>query len=62
MTYGLSTRVFVENGPAAMAIEARSQRSSSRVWRALDHDHRIALIDSALKPANDLIDAYPLAL
>ena len=62
MTYGLSTRVFVENGPAVHAIEARSQRSNGRFWRALDSEHRLALIESALLPANDLIDAYPLAL
>ena len=62
MTYGLSTRVFVENGPAVRAIEAQASRSTARSWRALDADHRIALIEAALIPANDLIDAYPIAL
>ena len=62
MTYGLSTRVFVENGPAAQVIEAQKLRSTARVWRALDDERRLALIERALKPANDIIDAYPLAL
>jgi len=62
MTYGLSTGAFIEHGPAAKALEAQQMRSTARSWRALDHDHRLALVDRALKPANDLIDAYPLAL
>lgn len=62
MTYGLSTRVFIENGPAVQAIEAQTLRTTARVWRALDDEHRLALIERALKPANDIIDAYPLAL
>ena len=62
MTYGLSTRVFIEDGPAAQAIESRSLRSTAKVWRALDEQRRLALVERALKPANDLIDAYPLAL
>ena len=62
MTYGLSTRVFVENGPAEQVIEAQSLRSTARKWRALDDERRIALVERALKPANDIIDAYPLAL
>jgi hypothetical protein len=31
-------------------------------WRSLDENRRLALIEYALRPANDLIDAYPLAL
>jgi uncharacterized tellurite resistance protein B-like protein len=62
MTYGLSTRVFIEDGPAAHAIEAQSLRSTAKVWRSLDEERRLALIERALKPANDIIDAYPLAL
>ena len=62
MTYGLSTRVFIENGPAVQAIEAQSLHSTARSWRALDEDRRLALIERALKPANDIIDAYPIAL
>ena len=62
MIYGLSTRVFIEDGPAAQAINAQAARTTARSWRALDADRRLALIEHALKPANDLIDAYPLAL
>ena len=62
MTYGLSPRVFIEDGPAAQAMEVQSKRSTARSWRALDSDARLAAIERALTPANDLIDAYPLAL
>ena len=62
MTYGLSTRVFIENGPAVQAIEAQSLRSTARSWRALDENRRLALVERAMRPANDIIDAYPLAL
>ena len=62
MTYGLSTRAFVEDGPVAQVAQAETLRSTARAWRALDEAHRIALIDSALKVANDRVDAFPLAL
>ena len=62
MTYGLSTRVFIEDGPAAQAIEAQSLHTTARAWRALDDQRRLALIERALKPANDIIDDYPIAL
>jgi hypothetical protein len=62
MTYGLSTRVFIEDGPASQAIRAQASRSTARVWRALDAESRLALIEQALTPANDLIDQFPIAL
>jgi hypothetical protein len=62
MTYGLSTRAFIEDGPAVQAIRTRSSYSTARSWRALSAERRIALIEQALEPANDRIDAYPLAL
>ncbi len=62
MTYGLSTRAFIENGAAAQTILAQASRSTARSWRALDEERRLAIVERALKPANDLIDAYPLAL
>ncbi len=62
MTYGLSPRAFVEDGPEVQAMKVRSTRSTARSWRALDADGRLAAIERALKPANDLIDAYPMAL
>lgn len=62
MTYGLSPRAFVEDGPEVQAMKIRSTYSTARSWRALDPDSRLAAIERALKPANDLIDAYPMAL
>ena len=62
MTYGLSPRAFIEDGPTVLTMELRSSRSTARSWRALDAESRLAAIERALKPANDLIDAYPLAL
>ena len=62
MIYGLNTGAFIEHGPAVTAIEHREARSASRFWRALDGERRLNLVEQALKPANDLIDEYPLAL
>jgi hypothetical protein len=62
MTYGLSTRAFIEHGPAVQAIQAQAFRSTARSWQSLDVNTRLALIEQALKPANDLVDGYPLAL
>jgi hypothetical protein len=62
MIYGLRTRDFIENGPAATAIEARSAHST-RGWRALNSDHRLAAVETALRPANDFLDDdFPIAL
>lgn len=62
MTYGLDSAVFIENGAAARAEQARLARSTARSWTALDRERRLALVERALRPANDLIDGYPLAL
>jgi hypothetical protein len=62
MPYGLSTALFVENGPAVQAAQVIETRSTARTWRGLTADCRLALVEHALKPANDVIDAYPLAL
>jgi hypothetical protein len=63
MPYDLAIENFVENGPAAMSIRARSARSTARVWRALDSDLRMAAVETALRPANDFLDDdYPVAL
>lgn len=62
MTYGLSTAVFIENGSAARIEQARLSRSTARSWTVLDRDRRLALVERAQRPANDLIDAYPIAL
>ena len=64
MAYGLNPQLFIENGPAAMAAAHESPRSSTvhRAWRKLDRERRFAVVENALKPANDFIDEYPLAL
>ena len=62
MTYGLSTSAFIEDGPAVQAMRTRSSYSTARSWRAPHRRARLALIEQALTPANDRIDAFPLAL
>lgn len=65
MTYRLSPKLFVEDGPAVQAANVAAARPSSRflAWRKLDSQRRLAAIERALKaPANDVVDAYPLAL
>jgi hypothetical protein len=65
MAYGLNPRLFIENGPANRAAEALAHSSSNafRAWQSLDHQCRLALVESALRmPANDDCDGYPLAL
>ena len=62
MTYGHSTRA-----PAESAVEKALARASGtwggyQVWRQLDADRRFQMIEQALNPANDRIDAYPMAL
>ena len=66
MTYGLSPRLFIENGPAIRAAEVHSRSSSDafRAWVGLDANRRLALIEQALRtPANDHgPDDLPIAL
>ena len=65
MAYGLNPRLFLENGPAIRAAEARESRSSDafRAWRNLDADKRLSLIEKALRqPANDDEADLPVAL
>ena len=64
MAYGFNPRLFVENGPAVTAAGAYGPRSSLvyRGWRGLDPERRFAAVENALRPANDVIDGYPLAL
>ena len=62
MTYGLSTRAFIEDGPVAQIAQVDALRSTARAWRTLDEAHRIELIECALRAANDRVDAFPLAL
>jgi hypothetical protein len=62
MTYGFGTRAFIESGSAQPASAARSERSAPQHWRTLSEACRLALIERALSPANDLTDGYPAAL
>lgn len=64
MTYGLNSRLFLENGPAiqAAAAHARSSSDAYRAWAGLDADHRIALIERVLRPAANDSDELPIAL
>jgi hypothetical protein len=62
MTYGLTRAAFIEDGPAVTLMDAQARRTTARSWRILDAEHRLQLIERTLKPANDLVDAYPLAL
>jgi hypothetical protein len=62
MLFGNSPRAFIEDGPVEQVEKAEALRSTARTWHALDAERRLALIECALKPANDVIDDYPLAL
>lgn len=62
MAYGLNTRAFIEDGPSELVARADAQRSTARAWRVLDERRRLALIECALRPANDCFDSFPLAL
>jgi hypothetical protein len=62
MAYGLSTRAFIENGPVEQVAKLDAMRSTARSWRALNEACRLALIEQAVRAANDRIDEFPLAL
>jgi hypothetical protein len=62
MAYGLSPRVFIEDGPELQVAALKARHSTARAWRTLDEAHRLELIERALAPANDRFDTYPLAL
>ena len=56
MAYGLSTRAFIEDGPVEQVAKAEAIRSTARTWRALNEANRLAIIEQALRAANDRID------
>jgi hypothetical protein len=62
MAYGLSTRAFVEDGPVEQVAKIEASRSTARSWRALTAAGRLAIVEQALRAANDRIDGYPIAL
>lgn len=62
MAYGYSTRAFIENGPVEQVAKVDSIRTTARSWQALTQSCRLALVEQALRAANDRVDGYPLAL
>jgi hypothetical protein len=62
MAYGLSTRAFIEGGPVEQVAKLDELRSTARSWRALSEAGRLALVEQAVRAANDRIDEFPLAL
>jgi hypothetical protein len=62
MAYGLSPRAFIEDGPVEQVARAESIRTTARSWSALSDASRLAVVEQALRAANDRIDGYPLAL
>jgi hypothetical protein len=63
MTYGHSARALADSALVEKAVaRASGTWGGYQAWRQLDADHRLQLIEQALKPANDCIDAYPMAL
>jgi hypothetical protein len=62
MAYGLSTRAFIENGPVEQVAKLNAMRSTARSWRALNEACRLAVVEQAVRAANDRIDEFPLAL
>lgn len=62
MTYGINTRAFMEDGPVEQVARVDSLRTSARSWRILSEACRLSVIEQALRPANDRVDGYPMAL
>ena len=62
MAYGLSTRVFIEDGPVEQVAKAQAARTTARSWRMLSDARRLALVEQVVRAANDRIDGYPIAL
>ncbi len=58
MTYGLGTRARIESGSVGKADGSGVERS----WSGLSEEARLALVEQAVRAANDRFDAYPLAL
>jgi len=62
MISGLSTRLFVENGPMDLAMRREATHSAARSWRILNPERRLTLVERALRPSIGEIDAFPTAL
>lgn len=63
MTYGHSTQPSAGNAAIQRALaRASGSWGGYQAWRQLDEERRLALVERALKPANDFLDDYPVAL
>jgi len=63
MAYGLSNLAPARNVLTERALDrVKGTWGGYQAWRELDPDSRFALVERALQPANDIIDAYPIAL
>lgn len=54
MTYGVSPRLYLENGPAIEAAKAQARSSAANyqsIWDALDAKQRLTVIDRQLRTA-----------
>jgi hypothetical protein len=57
MTYGLSTRAFIEGGPVEQVARADALRTTARSWRILSEARRLVAIEQRLGR-----DGFPIAL
>jgi hypothetical protein len=57
-------RIFASARSAAVeqALIRAAKSGAYEAWDRLDPKDRLALVEQALKPSNDLIDEFPLAL
>ncbi len=67
MVHGNCIRASVEHAAERAAIGRGLARASGlwggyQAWRELEPEKRLQLVDRALRPANDRIDEFPLAL
>lgn len=63
MTYGHSTRLSAANAAVQRAlVRASGTWGGYQAWRQLDAESRLALVEEALRPANDFDDELPVAL
>jgi hypothetical protein len=63
MTYGHSIRLPAENAAVKRALDrTHGTWGGYQAWKKLDVDCRLALVEQALTPANDVIDEFPVVL
>jgi hypothetical protein len=63
MAYGQCNQAPAHSPEVERALaRAAGSWGGYQAWRGLDEDQRLNLVDCALKPANDLVDEYPIAL